>query len=306
MKTNLNRTPVGSIDAGGDLTARANQDITRIALNIQGSGTVRFWDNPSEQSWTNFFGTYPRATLRLQFEIPGPAYELTRGGQGGNFSNWSTSNTAARAAIASARANGKKFIFLLAEERIMVRAGEGERASALTAGKEGVGRGNVTTLTGVGEKGAVSTDGASGTGNAANVVNSGSGEDAAVGVSGKEGTGRTRIITRTGSGEAGTVISSGMEGEGQLAGKLTGTGEAGTVSTTGAEGVGGIVGKRIGTGEAGTIAATGAEGTGRTPLSLSDSDDTGLSNIQVKALLVASAPGTAGNNLYADSDRGGT
>ena len=108
---NPDRTAIGSIDAGGDLTARANQDITRIALNIQGSGTVRFWDNPSQQSWINFFSTYPRATLRLQFEIPGPAYELTRGGQGGNFSNWSTTDTTARAAITSARANEKEVYF---------------------------------------------------------------------------------------------------------------------------------------------------------------------------------------------------
>ena len=40
-------------------------------------------------------------------------------------------------------------------------------------------------------------------------------------------------------------------------------------------------------------------------LVLSDSDDTGL-DVVAKALLVASAPGTAGNDPYADSDRGGT
>ena len=41
------------------------------------------------------------------------------------------------------------------------------------------------------------------------------------------------------------------------------------------------------------------------PLVLSDSDDTGL-EVDCKALLVASADGTAGNNFYADSDRGGS
>ena len=40
-------------------------------------------------------------------------------------------------------------------------------------------------------------------------------------------------------------------------------------------------------------------------LVLSDSDDTGL-EVVAKALLVASAPGTVGNDPYADSDRGGT
>ena len=41
------------------------------------------------------------------------------------------------------------------------------------------------------------------------------------------------------------------------------------------------------------------------PLTLADSDDTGL-DVDCKALLVASAPGTAGSDPYADSDRGGT
>ena len=40
-------------------------------------------------------------------------------------------------------------------------------------------------------------------------------------------------------------------------------------------------------------------------LALSDFDDSGL-DVEAAAVLVASAPGTAGNNLYADSDRGGT
>ena len=40
-------------------------------------------------------------------------------------------------------------------------------------------------------------------------------------------------------------------------------------------------------------------------LVLADFDDTGLA-VDAAALLVASAPGTTGNNPYADSDRGGT
>ena len=41
------------------------------------------------------------------------------------------------------------------------------------------------------------------------------------------------------------------------------------------------------------------------PFVLSDSNDTGL-DVETKALLIASGPGTTGNDLYADSDRGGT
>ena len=53
--------------------------------------------------------------------------------------------------------------------------------------------------------------------------------------------------------------------------------------------------------------ASGLEGTGQavTPLLLSASDDTGLA-VETKALLVASAPGTVGNDPYVDSNRGGS
>ena len=262
-----NRTPVGSIDAGGDLIARPGQDITRIALNIQGSGNVRFWDNPSEQSWTNFFGTYPRATLRLQFEIPGPAYELTRGGQGSNFSNWSTSNTAARAAIASARANGKKFIFLLAEERIAVRVGEGERGSVATAGAEGEGRKiDAATRSGSGEFGESATEGEEGTGSSRTITGMGEGEVGRVTASATEGRGTSVVIRKAGSGELGKIITSGKEGIGKKIVLLpsTGSGEFGRVSTAGIEGAG----RKIdllpvaGSGEFGKVIIAGVEGAG--------------------------------------------
>ena len=262
-----NRTPVGSIDAGGDLTARAGQDITRIALNIQGSGTVRFWDNPSEQSWTNFFGTYPRATLRLQFEIPGPAYGLTRGGQGGNFSNWSTSNTAARAAIASARADGKKFIFLLAEERIAVRAGEGERGSVATAGVEGEGRKiDAATRSGSGEFGESATEGVEGAGSSRTITGMGEGEVGRVTASGVEGQGTSIVIRKIGSGEFGKIITSGKEGIGKKIVLLpsTGSGEFGRISTAGREGTGAKIDLLpvVGSGEFGGVIIAGVEGTG--------------------------------------------
>ena len=262
-----NRTPVGSIDAGGDLIARPGQDITRIALNIQGSGNVRFWDNPSEQSWTNFFGTYPRATLRLQFEIPGPAYELTRGGQGSNFSNWSTTNVDARAAIASARANGKKFIFLLAEERIAVRAGEGERGSIVTAGAEGTGRKiDAATRSGSGEFGESATEGVEGTGSSRTVTSLGEGEVGRVTASATEGQGTNVVIKKVGSGEFGKIITSGKEGVGRKITLLpaTGSGEFGRVSTAGREGTGRKIDllSVVGSGEFGKVIIAGAEGAG--------------------------------------------
>ena len=261
-------TNLGSIDVGGDLTARSGQDITRIGLNPQGSGTLRFWDTPAQASWTNFFGTYPRATLRLQFEIPGPAYELTRGGQGGNFSNWSTSNTAARAAIASARADGKKFIFLLAEERIAVRAGEGERGSVVTAGAEGTGRKiDAATRSGSGEFGESATEGVEGTGSSRTVTSLGEGEVGRVTASATEGRGASVVIRKVGSGEFGKIITSGMEGVGRKITLLpaTGSGEFGRVSTAGTEGAGTKITPlpAAGSGEFGNITTSGKEGVGR-------------------------------------------
>ena len=261
-------TNLGSIDAGGDLTARPGQDITRIGLNPQGSGTVRFWDNPSEQSWINFFSAYPRATLRLQFEIPGPAYELTRGGQGGNFSNWSTTNADARAGIASARAVGKKFIFLLAEERIAVRVGEGERGSVATAGAEGVGRKiDAATRSGSGEFGESATEGVEGAGNSRTVTGLGEGEVGRVTASATEGQGASVVIKKVGSGEFGRVITTGMEGTGTKITLLptTGSGEFGGIITSGKEGAGVKITLLpiIGLGEFGNTAASGKEGIGR-------------------------------------------
>ena len=261
-------TNLGSIDAGGDLTARPGQDITRIGLNPQGSGTLRFWDTPAQASWINFFSAYPRATLRLQFEITGPAYELTRGSQGGNFSNWSTSNTAARAAIASARADGKKFIFLLAEERIAVRAGEGERASVAAAGAEGVGRKiDAATRSGSGEFGESATEGVEGTGNSRTTTNLGEGEVGRVTASAIEGQGANVVIKKAGSGEFGKIITSGKEGIGRKIDLLpsTGSGEFGRISTAGTEGTGAKIDLLpvIGSGEfGGVIITSGKEGAG--------------------------------------------
>ena len=54
-----------------------------------------------------------------------------------------------------------------------------------------------------------------------------------------------------------------------------------------------------------SISVSDATGESGILLTLADSDDTGL-DVECKALLVASAPGTTGNNPYADTDRGGT
>ena len=105
---------MGSVSADSDLEVTDNRNITRVAMEPSGAGTIRIWDTPSILTWTNFFAANPTATLRVQFSSIGPAYELTRGRQGGNFSNWSTSNTDARTAIHNARASGQKFILALA------------------------------------------------------------------------------------------------------------------------------------------------------------------------------------------------
>ena len=108
-----------------------------------------------------------------------------------------------------------------------------------------------------------------------------------------------------------TVTLTGLEGTGQALAAATrsGTGEAGEVTASAIEGMGSVIAAalRTGSGESGEVNTSGMEGAGSaiTFLVLSDSDDTGL-DVVAKALLVASAPGTVGNNPYVNVDRGGT
>ena len=111
-----NGSILGSASADSDLEIQSGQSITRIALEISGDGTLRLWDNPSGIHFSTFFNDNPDVELRLQFSHPGPAYTLTRGGQGGNFSNWSTSNSDARTAIRNARAEGQRFLLALGRQ----------------------------------------------------------------------------------------------------------------------------------------------------------------------------------------------
>ena len=122
---------LGSVSADSDLEVTDNRNITRVAMEPSGAGTIRIWDTPSILTWTNFFATNPTATLRVQFSSIGPAYELTRGRQGGNFSNWSTSNTDARTAIHNARASGQKFILALASPGLNLIKTEAERINII-------------------------------------------------------------------------------------------------------------------------------------------------------------------------------
>ena len=105
-----------------------------------------------------------------------------------------------------------------------------------------------------------------------------------------------------------------LRGEGEAVVVVTGDGDGAAVSVTGNEGEGRAVSTtaivRTGDGDGATITVTGNEGEGEAvaavvDLVLADFDDTGL-DVDAAALLVASAPGTTGNDIYADSDRGGT
>ena len=71
--------------------------------------------------------------MRVQFSSAGPAYELTRGNQGSNFSNWSTTNSDARTAIHNARAEGQKFILALASPGLNLDADLAEQINVQDA-----------------------------------------------------------------------------------------------------------------------------------------------------------------------------
>ena len=111
-----NGGPLGSVNAGADLALSQTQSITRIALNAGGiDGNLRIWDNPSADRFDQFFDTdNTDLTARLQFPNAGP-FELTKGAQGGHFSNWLTSNQEAINAMTAARATGQQFIIAVAQ-----------------------------------------------------------------------------------------------------------------------------------------------------------------------------------------------
>ena len=120
-----NGGPLGSLGAGSDMDAQLNQTVTRIALNVDGvTGNVRFWDTPGPVHLSAFFTDNPDVTLRMQFATEGPAYEFTPGSQGGNFSNWSTTDTDAHAALTAARASGRIFLFALAKTQLILVSGQ--------------------------------------------------------------------------------------------------------------------------------------------------------------------------------------
>ena len=110
----INGGPLGSVSVGSDLEVATGQMITRIALNIQGSGNLRIWDNPSLVSWVDVFNDNPNYTVQLQFEgrLGGP-YEFVKARQGGNFSTWTTSESIPQSLMQTARAAGEQFIIAI-------------------------------------------------------------------------------------------------------------------------------------------------------------------------------------------------
>ena len=145
-----NGGPLGSVSTDSDLEVTNDRDITRIALEIQGVGNIRLWDNPGTLFWGTFFAANPTATVRVQFSSAGPAYELTRGNQGSNFSNWSTTNSDARTAIHNARANGQKFILALASPGLNRNADLAEQINIQDAiNIKPIGRANIVEQIGI-------------------------------------------------------------------------------------------------------------------------------------------------------------
>ena len=77
------------MNAGADLALSQTQSITRIALNAGGiDGNLRIWDNPSADRFVTI--------------LTRNANGLTKGAQGGHFSNWLTSNQEAINAMTAA------------------------------------------------------------------------------------------------------------------------------------------------------------------------------------------------------------
>ena len=101
-----NNGSLGVLESGSDATLATGNDISRIALNIDGNlGDMRFWANP------NFFTDKPNALVRMQFAPAGPIYEFPLLNHGSNYSNFR--NVAATSALTAAQTAGERFLLVV-------------------------------------------------------------------------------------------------------------------------------------------------------------------------------------------------
>ena len=101
-----NNGSLGVLESGSDATLATGNDISRIALNIDGNlGDMRFWANP------NFFTDKPNALVRMQFAPAGPIYEFSFLNHGSNYSNFR--NVAATSALTAAQTAGERFLLVV-------------------------------------------------------------------------------------------------------------------------------------------------------------------------------------------------
>ena len=124
-----NGGPLGALAVGSDAEFKSGQSVTRIGLL---GSSIRLWDNPSGDHLSDVFPSNTDYRLRFQVKGAGP-FTLTRGSQGGNFSNWNTSNTEARAALVAARATGSKFILAIARDLVALEVTGGLSVSVSPA-----------------------------------------------------------------------------------------------------------------------------------------------------------------------------
>ena len=102
---------IGSLAAGSDLVLRPNQDVTRVAVFSNGAA-LRLWDNPSGQHLSTLFTA--GAGYNVFIQTSGGLVKLTRGSQGGNFSNWHTTVGSEQAILRSLLTTGTRFILAIA------------------------------------------------------------------------------------------------------------------------------------------------------------------------------------------------
>ena len=102
---------IGTFVPGSDLALRRNQDVTRIAVFSNGAD-MRLWDNPSGQHLSTLFTE--TAGYNVYIQTKAGVAKLTRGSQGGNFSNWNTAVASEQAILRSLLVTGSRFIIAIA------------------------------------------------------------------------------------------------------------------------------------------------------------------------------------------------
>ena len=107
-----NQPRIGTLSSGSDFLLQGTQSVTRVAVFSNGAA-LRLWDNPSGDHLSAIFTA--AAGYNVYIQTKAGLAKLTRGNQGGNFSNWATAVASEQAILRGLLVTGTRFILAIAK-----------------------------------------------------------------------------------------------------------------------------------------------------------------------------------------------